>query len=138
MREFEFQYPNGPLIKRGLFESTIREIQESLHIQRRDMNTGWVWYELPPCTDKGVKLGISLAFFKGVLRQVTIAHIDETLYGSGWNEWSEQKEKLRAQNTAVWFAKHGYSLGSFSWGSMWADFDAKSGFGSGGVRYKET
>ena len=138
MREFEFQFPDGPLINRELLESTVSELQKSLNLQRQDMKTGWVWYRFPPCLNEDMTLAISLAFSNGVLRQVNIAHNDGALYGDSWNDWSEEREKLRVKNTVAWFTKQGYSLGIFPWGEIWASYDPKGGFGSGGVRYAET
>ncbi|MDB6174154.1 MAG: hypothetical protein JWL59_3465 [Chthoniobacteraceae bacterium] len=138
MREFELQYPGGPLITQGVQEPVILQLQESISIKRRDMRTGWVWYTLPSFPDAGISLIISLGFVDGFLREISIAHDDTTLYGRGWDDWSEEKEILRAENTAKWFKKKGFELGTFSWGSIWASYDPKGGFGSGGVRYTET
>lgn len=132
MGEFEFQYPQGPLINRDLRESSLE------NFARTDMKTGWVWFKLPTCTDSQIELQFSLAFFNGALRQITIAHHDESLYGHSWNEWSEEREKLRVKNTAAWLEKRGFLPGSYPWGEIWASYDPKGGFGSAGVRYAET
>lgn len=133
MKEFSLNYPGGVAIARGLTEQAL--VAAVPNAKKRDMNTGWVWYSFPALSDEGMVVGISLAFFNGTLREMSCAHSDSALYGSSWNEWSREKEELRVRNTTAWLKKKGYSLGTFPWGQVWASFDEKGGFGSGGVRY---
>lgn len=136
MHEFNFQYPNGPFIDRYLSESLLNSFCKNLSIVQHDIkNTDWVWYQLPAFRDDSIKIGISLAFCNGILTQMSLAHVDEKIYGSDWCSWSEDKELLRVQKTREWLESKGYSLGIYTWGEIWANYDSKSGAGSAGVRF---
>ena len=135
MHEFKFQYPNGPLIDRHLSEFCLNSTDYPLAIVRHEMNTGWVWYQLPAFNDHSIQIVISLAFYNDVLSQISLAHVDELIYGSSWSSWSENKELLRVQTTKKWLENKGYSLGKYAWGEIWANYDPKSGSGSAGIRF---
>ncbi len=136
MLEFELTCPNGIHIRRGLKESEIAAVQDSLHIQHKDMRTGWVWYQLPPFEDTGMQIGISLAFLHGTLKELSVCDLNAELYGKNWDEMTEEKERLRAVNTAKWLERRGHPPGRYDWGEVWATYDPKGGTGSGGVRYE--
>ncbi|MFD1700084.1 hypothetical protein ACFSB1_12160 [Halopseudomonas phragmitis] len=134
MSDFELNYPGGPYIHRGLKEQELREFLGRLDINVRDVGTGWVWYRLPTFFDGELGIGIELGFSQGNLRELTLFH-DDPVYGKSWNDWSEEKEQLRAETTRSWLQAKGFQTGNHSWGEVWSYYDAKSGFGSGGVRY---
>jgi hypothetical protein len=136
MPEFELICPNGIHIRRGLKESEVAALQEFLNIHRKDMRTGWVWYQLPQFEDAGMQVGISLAFLHGTLKELSVCDLNADLYGKGWDEMTEEKERLRAANTAKWLERRGYPPDRYDWGEVWASYDPKGGTGSGGVRYK--
>jgi hypothetical protein len=135
VREFELKYPSGLYIHRGFKEIEIEQFLDMLEITVRDLGTGWVWYRLPTFVDGGVGIGTELGFNCGNLQEITLFHDDPAIYGADWNDWSETKEKLRAENTLCWLQRRGFDPGQYHWGEVWSYYDTKSRFGSGGVRY---
>ena len=135
VRDFELSYPNGPHIHRGLTEAALKEFVGRIELKVRDVGTGWVWYRLPTFLDGELGIGIELGFNQGDLRELTLFHDDPATYGKDWNDWSEKKEQLRAETTRSWLYAKGFPTGHHSWGEVWSYYDAKSGFGAGGVRY---
>jgi hypothetical protein len=132
-RLFEIEHPIGLSIGRALNEGDINDLQPNVTV--RDMKTGWVWYDLNPVPIHAQRIGMSLSFFDCVLRDIMLWHDDDSLYGAGWHQWSEEKEKLRVKNTRKWLRDLGYPTGVYSWGEVWAQYDAKDGFGRGGITY---
>ncbi len=70
------------------------------------------------------KLGMSLCFFKGQLEMISLAVCDDR-FGTSWDDWSEVKERDRTEATRLWLEEVGFPVGDYSWGSVWAEFDAK-------------
>lgn len=137
MSAFEFSHPCGIKVGPALKETVIKEaIDATSEIKVRDMNTGWIWYDLPIVITADKHMRMSLAFFSGVLCEIQLADTNSSLYGSSWNDWSESREKLRAKNTEGWLNELSFSIGSYSWGQIWAGYDAKGGFGHAIIRYK--
>ncbi|MFB0725014.1 hypothetical protein ACEU6F_04970 [Aeromonas salmonicida] len=135
MGEFELKYPSGPYIHRGLREAELETFLNVLDIKVRDVGTGWIWYRLPTFADGEIGIGIELGFNHGNLQELILFHDDPAIYGTGWSDWSETKEKLRAESTLCWLQDRGFDTGQHYWGEVWSYYDAKSGFGSGRVRY---
>jgi hypothetical protein len=133
-KEFQLLHPSGLHISRDLSEISFLDSAVGQDAPRTDMHTGWVWYRLPPFPDSDITVGISLGFNAGKLADVSLTDTD-LKYGSGWSEWSEDKERLRARNIGEWLVRKGFAVGSHSWGEVWAGFDAKGGFGGAKVRY---
>lgn len=129
---FSLEHPCGLHIERGLRESTL---SNRVDVEVRDMHTGYVWYDLPKAEITGHQIAISLCFCRGTLESISVADTDDS-YGADWDDWSEEKEKARAEATKRWFSALGYSVGSYSWGEIWAEFDTKSASGGGGVRFR--
>ena len=132
--DFEFHLPAGLRISRHLNETELISTLPEAGASKTDMRTGWVWYRLPPFKEGEVIVGIGLGFNSGVLESVTLTDA-HTKYGAGWNEWSEEKERLRVASIGSWLASKGYTVGTFSWGSVWFGYDAKGGLGSASVQY---
>lgn len=138
MHEFELQYPEGLRVHWGLTEEGLLEFQTRLDLNRRDIGTGWVSYQLPPLRDGGMVIGVELSFYGGSLKSLSVFHSDEAAYGSGWGEWSAEKEELRARRTREWLSSRGFPVGKYGWGEVRAVYDPKSGFGAGVVRFGKT
>lgn len=132
--DFEFHHPAGLRISRHLSDAELISVLPEVDTSKTDMRTGWVWYRLPPFKDGEVVVGIALGFNSGVLESVTLTDA-HTKHGTGWNEWSEEKERFRAASIGSWLGSKGYPVGTFSWGSIWAGCDSKGGFGSASVQY---
>jgi len=131
--EFYLLHPCGIEISSELEELAVESLE---NLTKRDMETGWVWYDLPIGEIQGVEVHVSLCFKGGVLESISFALKDEQLYGSSWDDWSREKEILRGKDTAEWLKRQGYEIGSHVWGEVWAGFDEKGGSGGGGIRFK--
>ncbi len=103
---------------------------------RRDMQTGYVWYSLPKADIDQKQVGVSLCFYKGVLHSLQIELVNPELYGSSWDDMTEEKQRLCAKHTEDWLRAMGYPTGSFPWGTVWAVYDSKAGLGYSLIRYK--
>jgi hypothetical protein len=125
IKQFILQHPAGLSISSSLTEADLAGID----CPRNDMRTGWVWYQLPAYQDGDVTVGIALGFNLGKLEQVSLSDTHNK-FGTGWDNWSEQKEKLRAKSIGDWLSRKGFRVGSHSWGSVWCGYDAKGGFGA--------
>ncbi len=131
-KDFCILHPSGVEISSKLVESDISSIGG---VKSRDLQTGWVWYDLPSATIHDKNIIFSIAFFNGKLNNIDIALDDPELYGASWSDWDENKEKLRAKNTGEWLGAIGYKLGSYSWGRIQTFYDSKGGCGYASVRY---
>lgn len=133
-RAFELLHPAGVAISRGLTQAKLMDSFKGQDLPHQDMGTGWVWIRLPPFPDGELVVAISLGFNRGTLEQISLSDANPK-YGTSWDDWSEKQEQLRANAMGRWLTDRGYAAGSYSWGSVWAAYDAKSGSGSAGVRY---
>ena len=129
---FALRHPCGLLIEQGLRES---EVGATPGVRARDMRTGYVWYDLPRAEIAGQMVAMSICFYKEKLNALSIAVLDDTLYGSSWGDWSAAKEQARAEATGRWLADVGFPVGTYAWGIVYAGTDAKTGDGGGGVRF---
>src|SRR5690349_23019393 len=105
---FALRHPSGLLIEQGLRES---EVGATPGVRARDMRTGYVWYDLPRAEIAGQMVAMSICFFREELNALSIAVLDDTLYGSSWGDWSAAKEQPRAEATGRWLADVGYPVG---------------------------
>jgi hypothetical protein len=129
---FVLRHPCGLRIAQDLPEAEVRSIDGVL---TRDMRTGYIWYDLPESEIAGQVVGMSLCFFEGKLWHLNVAVVNEELFGGSWADWTEQKERDRAEATRRWFADVGYAVGTYPWGIVYADTDMKTGDGGGGIRF---
>ena len=130
-KEFDLQHPSGLRIHRGLSEV---DTENTPGVSRSDMQTGYVWYRLPTSLMGSQRVAMSLCFFKRQFDSISLA-VSEERFGLSWNDWSESKERDRTEATRLWLEEIGYPVGEYSWGRIWAEFDAKGGSGGGGVRF---
>lgn len=128
---FSLWHPCGLQIERGLREAALSALTG---IERKDMQTGYVWYRLPRAEIAGHTLSMSLCFHHGYLDSISVAVADPS-YGTGWADWSEDKQKACAAATQRWLATIGYEVGTYPWGVVWAGVDPKTLDGSGGIRF---
>ena len=134
--EFTFQYPGGMRIGSGLHEEALAGLLGQPGFERREKGgAGWVWYHLPALQEGAVTIDIELGFHDGALQQISLFQDDPALYGTGDRTGQENKEQLRAENTRSWLRARGFPVGHYAWGEVWAAYDPRSNFGSGGVRY---
>ncbi len=98
------------------------------------MGTGWAWYSLPRFEDRAVVVSITLGFEGSRLSQLELLD-GNPKFGIGWDNWSEQNEKLRADSIGGWLTAQGFPSGRYTWGEVWSGYDPRGGFGSAGVRF---
>ena len=125
---FSFHHASGLEITSGLKRTDAASVIGSA---LRDMKTGYVWIDLPESTLAGWQVRSSVCFFGEDVHSITIAISDTERYGGGWDEWSEEKENLRAEDTNQLLLSLGYPNGSFDWVDVWTGFDRKGGSGHG-------
>lgn len=132
MTKFEVELNNGLKISSNLKEGDVSSIP---NVHPRDIGNGYIWYTLPATEIDQLQVVFGLCFFNGELRDINVSISNPELYGGSWNDFSEAKEKLRAKHTEEWLVNRGHKVGEFSWGSVWAGYDSKGGFGHAVVRY---
>ncbi len=134
-KDFELLHPLGVCIARALTLSALPTAAPGASLARREMGNGWIWVRLPAFLDGDVVVDISLGFNGEQLEHIDLC--DANLkYGAGWEDGSEQQERLRADSIGAWLAGKGYAPGRYSWGEVWAGYDPKSGSGSAAVRLR--
>lgn len=131
---FDLAHPAGVQVNARLTEGSLRSAVPSVETSRRDMGTGWVWYRLPVLSDGEVQVSIALGFEREVLKHIILSD-SSPKFGAGWNDWTEEKEKSRAESIRRWLEVRGFAPGTYSWGSVWAGFDPKGGAGTAAVRF---
>jgi len=129
--EFALDHPCGLRIDRELQVSAVQSIGG---VTVSDMRTGYVWYRLPEAEIAGQHVAMSLCFYEHWLDSLSFAVIDPE-FGSSWEDWSEQKERARAEATERWLALVGHEVGKYPWGEVSAGFDPKGGGGAARVRF---
>ena len=85
------------------------------NLSPNDMGTGWVWYTLPPFTDGDAVICMALGFNRSKLEMLRFSDVHHR-FGTGWSDWSEENERLRAEHTGNWLKKNGYASGPYPWG----------------------
>jgi hypothetical protein len=121
------------VIQRGLPESEAKAVP---NVRSRDVGNGYHWYQLPTAEISGQVVMLSLCFFKNALEFVTVEVADDDQPGDPWSNWSAEREQARAEAIRQWLANIGCPVGDYTWGSVSAEVDAKSGGASGGVRFR--
>lgn len=132
MEEFHIEISEGLNISSNLAEEEISSIPS---VHSRDIGNGCTWYWLPVTDIDDLQIVFGVCFFNGVLKDISISLSNVELYGGSWDDFSKSKEELRAKDTEKWLSNRGYKTGSYSWGSVWAGYDGKGGFGHAVVRY---
>ena len=85
---------------------------------------------------EGITLSIGLLYQKGVLERIQLTFIDSELYGSGWSDYSEKRERRRAKDVERWLSTKGIKNGSYDWGEVWIGFEGKTPFGGAVISYE--
>ncbi|WP_188151475.1 hypothetical protein [Teredinibacter waterburyi] len=132
MKEFEIELNNGINIPPRLSEATVSKM-EGVH--PGDIGNGNVWYWLPENEIDGLKIIFGFCFNIGVLKSINVSISNPEIYGGSWDDFDEAQEKRRAKDTENWLGSRGYAVGNYPWGSVWAGYEGKGGFGQSVVRF---
>ena len=132
MNKFELNLKNGMVVSSSLQED---EVSTLPGVHPRDIGNGYTWYWLPAIEINDVNVVFGFSFLNGSLKDINVSLSNPDLYGGSWDDFSEIKEKLRAKHTQEWLAQIGCNVGTYPWGSVWAGYDGKGGFGHAVIRY---
>ncbi len=127
---FVIEHPAGVRISRDLSERDL----VAFGPPEPDARHFWDWYTLPPFQEGRITLLIGLGYKSGKLEVISLQNIDPQ-FGSSPEEWSEAKERARAESLRVWLISKGFAPGQYPWGEVSVVFDEKAGGGSAGVRF---
>jgi hypothetical protein len=130
-KPFTLVHPAGLRIHPRLTEA---EAASAAARRSRNARTQYAWYDLPAAVIGGDEVGLSLCFYRGRLRGISLALVDEK-YERSRAESSEAIERCRAEATREWFGRIGFPVRRYSWGEVWAEFDETGFGGGGGVRF---
>jgi hypothetical protein len=82
-------------------------------------------------------MAIVVYFNQEELESVELS-ISDPKFGNAWNDWSEAKELQRNKANADWLDGKGLVPGTaYSWGTIWSDYDPKSGSSAISIRYQD-
>lgn len=134
---FELLHPQGLRIARGLSSAQLLHAHAALVETSSEPGAGWATHRLHPWMDGGLRLGVELMFHHGLLAECHLWRDDGATCAGSWEGWSERKERQRARALRDWLAARGSPVGVYAWGEIWAQYEPRSGFGGGGVRYAD-
>ncbi|NRB75733.1 MAG: hypothetical protein HRU46_15340 [Verrucomicrobiales bacterium] len=132
-RDFILHHPSGIEISSLLQPAEVARFDGA---SEDDMGNGVIWYSLPVSEIEGEDVTIRLCFAGNRLHMISLGLADENKYGSGWNDWSEAKERTRAAHTERWLRGMGYTPGQYDWGEVWVGYDEKGASGGAGISFK--
>jgi hypothetical protein len=116
-------------LTRSAFLSSIEGSQAKVHVK----NEPWCSFRFEESED----LLVVIVQFKDENLESINLSINDPKFGNDWKDWSEQKELGRKQANNNWLASHGFFPGKkYSWGSVWSDYDARSGSSMIVIRYQ--
>jgi len=134
MKRFQLKLTDGFMINSELIESHVSNLSG---ISQRNMGNGYVWYTLPPSEIATETVTVDICFFQSNLESLKVSIFNPDKYGHGWDDYSEHKQRLRAEDTKLWLKRLGYDVGKHQWGDIWAGYDLKSGSSFAVIRYIE-
>ena len=124
MNNFVLQHPLGMIIS----AQTTEEEAAKYGQLTRQIENGHNWYSLTLWQEPDIALGLSLCFFYSKLAFVQLAAVDDK-FGTSWDDWSEDKEHLRVNETKAWLERNKLKIGVYDWGTVDCRYDAKSSLG---------
>jgi len=97
-------------------------------VSKNDMENGFCWYALPPTTIGDSIILFNLCYYRNKLMEIHASATGDK-YGTSWDDWSEDKEKLCIKDTLTALQNEGYSEGIQAWGSIYGIYDTKAASG---------
>ena len=104
-------------------------------VVKNDMENGYICYSFSGIHLMGEEISISFCFLTSKLISLEIALSNKLKYGSSWDDFSEEKEQLRAEDTESWLRGSGI-INKCDWGSFAFGYDPKSASGAAVVRIR--
>lgn len=130
---FQLYLSNGVRLSHDMTPANVESVAGCT---KSDMKTGYVWYSYPEVEIDRSPVCVALCFFGSQLETISLA-LTDSKYGTGWNDWSEEKERQRAKDTSKLLEKFGFHDGNYGWGCIWSGFEPKGGSGSTVITYKK-
>jgi hypothetical protein len=102
-----------------------------------NLGNGWIHYTFKNVEAFAKFFHFTFYFFGENLKSIEFI-INESPFdlNTGWDSWSEQREKENALLYNNWLNKEIGTVRNFTWGNVLADYDPKSGGSSIFIRYK--
>lgn len=117
------------VLSRSMFLSSAEGVRAQINVQ----NEPWCSYRFEDHEDSL----IVVVFFKGESLESISLYVDDPRFGTGWNDWSEQKEMERKRAGDEWLKKNELKVGkNYAWGSVWSGYSPQSAASSIVIRYK--
>lgn len=132
VNEFNITLPTGIHISRSLCPTDLEGVAGC---KIRDMGNDYVWHTLPVSEIAGSLAIFDCCFQQGRLHTVSVCVVDQELYGSNWNEMTQEKEERRARDTKALLKQLEYQVGVYAWGKIWCGYDPKGGQGGAVIRF---
>ena len=134
MSAFQICHPSGITIGQKTSPELLASIDGVKHSEISSEHSN---YAIPPFEVLGRKVGCIVYVKTGAIEMLSMGIDDAELYGEGWKDVTEEKERRRAKDTADLLAELGVPVGNYSWGTVSAGFDVKGFSGGGHVRYSK-
>jgi hypothetical protein len=116
-------------LTRSLFLSSVEGSRAEVSVK----NEPWCSFRF---RDGEGEFWVILFFREEELNSIHLALADPK-YGTGWDDWSEAKERERKAAHDRWLTRTGWIPGQkYSWGSVWSEYDPKSGSSMIVIRYQ--
>ncbi len=131
----ELILPSGTILSSGLTRSTFLSSVEGARTQVEVKNEPWCSFRFEENEDS---LTVVVHFKGESLESVTLSIIDPK-YGNSWEGWNEKRELEQKRANNRWLRSKGLVPGKkYSWGSVWSDYDPKSGSSMIVIRYQNS
>ncbi len=92
-----------------------------------EVGNGHRWCSLPVIKYGATEISVSLCYYATKLRHIHFS-AQGNEFGTGWDDFSEEKELKRARKTEQWLESVGLKPGTYSWGTVWCGYDLKASF----------
>jgi hypothetical protein len=116
--------PSGTVLSPRLTRSVFLSSMEGRQAEASVKNEPWCSFRFEEREDSLVVV----LFFKGEKLESVHFCVSDPKFGTGWEDWSEEKELERKQSNDQWLKRNGFVPGEkYSWGSVWSDYDPKGG-----------
>lgn len=128
----ELVLSSGAILSSRLTRSAFLSSEEGARANVVVKNEPWCSFSFEEREDSW----IVVVYFKDEHMESVHLSINDSKYGTGWENWSEEKELERKKAHDRWLRSNGLVPGmQYSWGSVWSDYDPKSGSSMIVIRY---